>query len=331
MLKETEIRPQISEKIVNKLRLKDIQTHFSNEKYFTKVNCPACSKDNRNIEFVKEGFFFRRCKRCNTLYVSPRPQPDRLLKYYKDSKSIEFFTKEILEKTAKIRKEKIFKPRAEKIIFYINKFNPLKRLFVEIGGGNGLFLEVVKEIPFGFKKYLNIEPSIEGAKLTEKRGFYVINDFVENVRDLKADCICAFELIEHIFDPFNFLVHIRKLLNKNGIFIISTPNIEGFDLLLLGKNSDNVAAPNHLNYFNPKSIQILLEKAGYTICALETPGELDVDIIKNKYIKGYKLKDRFISFLLDNRQDTLKNFQNFLQINKLSSHMLVVAKRQEDE
>ncbi|PIU41825.1 MAG: hypothetical protein COS99_03370 [Candidatus Omnitrophica bacterium CG07_land_8_20_14_0_80_42_15] len=333
MLKEWDIRPEKAAQLLNRLRLQDIKSHFLDDKgniinsYFLEVKCPACGKRRNSQKFKKESFSFKCCSNCGTLYVSPRPKPPKLHEYYRDSGSIAFFIKEILEKTAKARKEKILLPKAKKAIFYLKKFRVSRKLLVEIGGGNGLFLETMKEIRSGFKRYLNIEPSKEGARLTQNRGFDVIEDIIENVKDLHADCICAFELIEHLFDPLSFCIKIKRLLNKNGIFILTTPSTEGLDLMLLGRDSDNISAPNHLNYFNIHSIEILLKRAGLKTVAIETPGVLDIDILKNKVVNGYKLEDRYISFLLKQPNEVLEKFQLFLQQNKLSSHMFVVNKK----
>ena len=163
-------------------------------------------------------------------------------------------------------------------------------------GGNGLFLETMESMGAGFSKYINIEPSKEGAKLTAQKGFAVFNSCVEDIiLDFKVDAIMAFELIEHLFNPLTFVNKIESLLEDNGVFILTAPNIEGFDLALLGKNSDNIIAPNHLNYFNPRSIQILLEKSGFGIIHIETPGVLDLNIVENKVKDGIKINDRFIS------------------------------------
>ena len=72
---------------------------------------------------------------------------------------------------------------------------------------------------------------------------------------------------------------------------------------------------------------MLLKKTGFKVINIETPGILDVDIIKNKFKGGYNTKDRFISFLLTKDQRVLDNFQCFLQQNNLSSNMWIVGKK----
>lgn len=58
-----------------------------------------------------------------------------MLEYYKNSKSIDYFTREILEKTKEVRKEKIFKPRAERIIKILTNLDVEKNVLVDVGGG----------------------------------------------------------------------------------------------------------------------------------------------------------------------------------------------------
>jgi len=333
MLKEDEIRPKGTQIIANDLRIEDIQSIFYKNGIldcacFVEVTCPACGKDLNSFEFEKDGFKFNRCNFCNTLYVSPRPSENKLLEYYGHSKSIEYFTKEILEKTKDIRTERIFKPRAEKIIDLLANIQLKRNVLVDVGGGNGLFLESLASTGAGFEKYINVEPSNEGANLTLQRGFDVFNGFIEDFNsNLKIDLITAFELIEHLFNPMTFLNKISSLLGASGIFILTTPNIEGFDLLLLGSKSDNIGVPNHLNYFSPKSIKILLEKCGFEIIHIETPGVLDLNIVENKVKDGIEINDKFVSFLLGKDNKTKNNFQKFLMDNNLSSNMMVVARK----
>ena len=153
-------------------------------------------------------------------------------------------------------------------------------------------------------------------------------DFIENIDfDFEVSTITAFELVEHLFNPIGFIKKLNSLLCDNGIFILTTPNIEGFDLVVLNKSSDNIMAPNHLNYFNPGSIGLLCEKAGFEIAHIETPGVLDANIVKSRIRGGIRINDNFVSLLMGKEEQVLNNFQKFLQENNLSSNMLIVARK----
>lgn len=121
----------------------------------------------------------------------------------------------------------------------------------------------------------------------------------------------------------------RKVLKKSGLLIITTPNIKGFDLLILGSNSDNIIGPQHLNYFTPYSAIYLLEKSGFKVIDWSTPGKLDVDIVKNQIMNNnFEISCPFLkNIFVDGDQKVRDAFQEFLTNNKLSSHLLIVGQK----
>ena len=90
----------------------------------------------------------------------------------------------------------------------------------------------------------------------------------------------------------------------------------------------NVTPPEHLNYFNPSSLTLLLEKTGFNVISVETPGILDVQIVK-RALQQNKIdmnNNQYLKELLLNGDDkSLSGFQDFLKSNLLSSHMVIVA------
>jgi hypothetical protein len=73
----------------------------------------------------------------------------------------------------------------------------------------------------------------------------------------------------------------------------------------------------------------LLKKAGFETIYVKTPGQLDVDIILKARAQGFPLREKneFLNFILEQEESVLENFQKFLAGNKLSSHMLVIARK----
>ena len=92
------------------------------------------------------------------------------------------------------------------------------------------------------------------------------------------------------------------------------------------KYSNSIYPPYHINFFNPKSIEILLKKIGFKILFIDTPGKLDLSIVENNSKLLSKNKKTFMNLFFKNSSKEYKqNFQKYLQLNKLSSHMRVAV------
>ncbi len=73
-------------------------------------------------------------------------------------------------------------------------------------------------------------------------------------------------------------------------------------------------------------MECLLEKAGFKIVELSTPGELDVNIVENTITENPGIAiSRFARQILRQPERVKKAFQAFLSSNQLSSHVRVVA------
>ncbi|HPP86954.1 MAG TPA: class I SAM-dependent methyltransferase [bacterium] len=272
-MKENDIRPKELRKELDKLQTNDIKKILKYKKKFLEVNCPACANGQRDYCFRKKGFDFVRCKKCDTLFVSPRPTEDILNNYYCLSEHIKFFNDKIYKLSEEARKNNIFKPRVKKVIEFCDKFKVNNNTIIDIGAGFGSFGELMRKAK-KFEKVIVVEPSKYLAETCRKKKLCTIERSIEKVRDIKANVITCFELIEHLFEPKKFLDSCYNILDKNGLLILTTVNIEGFDLLVLKKKSDNVLAPNHLNYFNIDSLEMLLTKCKFKILQIETPREI---------------------------------------------------------
>jgi SAM-dependent methyltransferase len=141
------------------------------------------------------------------------------------------------------------------------------------------------------------------------------------------------DLIEHVYDPQSLLEECYRSLKPRGYISIATPNGEGFDFKIIKEKTKNITPPEHLNYFNPYSIDLLLKKVGFIPISIETPGILDVDIVRKERDSGFPLTDKneYINLILSQDKTIIDNFQKFIANNKLSSHMLVIAQKGTNE
>lgn len=77
------------------------------------------------------------------------------------------------------------------------------------------------------------------------------------------DAITMFQVIEHLKDPFSVLKATKKLLKKNGVLLITTPNNDSPLRKIFGAKWSVYNEPSHHVFYNKKTLQIVLEKTGY--------------------------------------------------------------------
>lgn len=327
-MKEEDIRKR---KVFNRyleLVKEDAKTIFKNRDSFTKIDCPACFGKDFNFAFKKEDFSYWLCNRCGTLFANPRPTLKQFEEFYTKSRSSEFWVEEFFKPVSEIRREKIFKPRAERIKSVIESKKKKNFKIADIGAGFGLFLEELKKIMPGIET-VAIEPSLEMAKICRNKGLDTIQSLVEEIRDKELfDMLVSFELVEHLYNPKEFFTVAYNLLKKDGLFYFTTQNGEGFDIQVLWDKSKTIFPPHHINFFNPHSISLLAESAGFDVIEITTPGNLDWDIVEGIYKNEGVDIERFWRLISTKANERAKiGLQKWIRDNGFSSHMAALLKK----
>ena len=326
-MKESDIRNSKTLQSYQNLVDKDVKKYFLNKNNFSQVNYKSWGCKKIKKIFRKKNFNYYQCIDTQTIFANPRPKTKILDHFYSSSKSSEFWFKKFFSPKLSVREKKIFRPRA---VFFSKKFAKYKKKkILDIGAGMGSFLRQLKK-KWPQAKLFAVEPSKSLASVCRSNDIFVYETTIEKLSPKinKFDAITSFELFEHLFDPKFFLQKIYNLLNKNGIFYFTTLNGMGFDIQTLGKNSNSIYPPYHLNFFNPKSIKKLLKKIGFKIVLIDTPGLLDWNIVENNLNKINNEKKMLFEYFSENSTiNQKKKFQEYLQKNKLSSHMRIVAKK----
>jgi 2-polyprenyl-3-methyl-5-hydroxy-6-metoxy-1,4-benzoquinol methylase len=284
-MKESEIRPQ---KLFNqylKLAREDIDRFFSDHSQFVEVACPGCSSQACEPALVKLKFRYMLCSKCGSLYLSPRPTVEMYELYYQGAESVKFWSSHFFKETAEARRQKIFKPRAGLVAEWIKKFETTSKgneLFVDIGSGYAIFLQEVKRLGL-FAKIMGIEPEANLAQVGRDQGFTILEKKLEAIDDgeIGADFATAFEVLEHVFSPQDFLSAARRILRPGGILMFTTLTVSGFDIQVLWENSKSIYPPHHINLLSTQGMRDLVTRSGLQLVDLSTPGELDVDIVRN--------------------------------------------------
>ncbi|CAN5857787.1 class I SAM-dependent methyltransferase [soil metagenome] len=329
-LNENEIRPDHLRAEQQRRFANDIARMMARKAEFVEVDCPACGTHERRRAFGKYDLDYVTCTACATIYISPRPTPAVLEDYYTNSENYAYWNAVIFPASEPARREKIFKPRVERTLELCERYGVKRDLCVEVGAGFGIYCEEMQKTG-GFKRVVGIEPTPGLAQTCRERGIEILELPVEKVdfSTMRADVVASFEVIEHLFEPQSFIERCADLVRPGGILVITCPNGRGFDVEVMGPGSDAVDV-EHLNYFNPKSLGALVEKSGFEVLEVSTPGKLDAELVRKKVLLGeFSLDGQpFLAQVLIERWDEVgAAFQSFLATNGLSSHMWLVARR----
>ena len=309
---ENDIRPKmLDEGKLEALEADLERLHLLREKFIS-VPCPACESEKSVFEFEKFEFLFQRCQECQTVFMNPRATPQILEDFYSGSILYEYWDKYIFPASKSARMEHVFRPRVKKIIEICKKWEIKPDLLVEVGAAGGMFCEEAIKSNF-FGRVVGVEPGKVQAETCRSKGIEVFESTLEGLEGFeeKAQIVTSFETIEHVFSPFDFLKNCRQLLTDGGLLVLTCPNYFGFDIMTLGVKSDSLDA-EHINMFNPSALQKLVEKIGFKVLEIETPGQLDAEIVRTRALNGdIELNQQpFLkSVLIDNWESLGDQFQ----------------------
>jgi 2-polyprenyl-3-methyl-5-hydroxy-6-metoxy-1,4-benzoquinol methylase len=328
-LRESEIRPDELMAEQARLYAADVAWLVERRSRFVAAPCPACGADRPHPAWTKYELEYARCGACETVYMNPRPSPELLGEFYRRSENYEYWNRVVFPASEEARRTKIFRPRAERIAAIADRHAPEAQTVLDVGAGFGTFCEEVAALG-RFSSVIALEPEPHLAATCRAKGLEVIEAPVEAAQlQSGVDVVTSFEVIEHLFSPRDFVARCAELVPAGGLFVVTCPNVKGFDIQVLGALA-NAVDTEHLNYMHPLSLGALLESEGFEVLERETPGRLDAELVRKKALSGEwdSSAHPFLHNVLIEEWERLgESFQDFLAANGLSSNMWLVARR----
>lgn len=281
------------------------------------VPCPFCGSTRfRNHRTMPDRLLGKKaplwhvvkCEECATAYLNPRPALEALGQHY-PSEYIPYVTNAKAERRFRFAEPDKLSPRDRAFMaHYLGYTHYLKpgdpgeagvfppdfdmslappppwregggRL-LEIGCSHGLYLERVRELGWEVE---GLELGEDVVKIaTEQRGLQVRQGFFE--RGLfpgdAYDAVALWHVLEHLPDPMESLIEIRRLLKPDGSLLVGVPNVEGFAAGLARSFYASLDPPRHFTDFSPATLDAFLGKAGFEVVWLLQPATMR-DLIRS--------------------------------------------------
>jgi 2-polyprenyl-3-methyl-5-hydroxy-6-metoxy-1,4-benzoquinol methylase len=224
-----------------------------------KIRCCVCGGDDTEPFLDMAGFQYERCVECGLVYQNPRPVFGDLRKRYSDDYfRYEFDNQENFFTLMKLGLRDI------RFDTFCSNGQKGDRRFLDIGCATGLLLNHMKKLGWEARGVEICKPSVEYAR--REFGLDVFLGTLEEASfpDGCFDVVHFSHVIEHVPEPKEMLLEVRRVLKDDGHVIVTTPNVTGWHARFTGRNWRS-AIPDHVHLFSIRTLRALLENTGYRV------------------------------------------------------------------
>lgn len=233
------------------------------------VACPICGSDIHSHERTVSGFAFVRCRQCSLVYVNPQPKADALDRIYREKSD----PQQVIDVYARLATPKVLAEYGRKLSDLEQMLGRTGRL-LDFACAAGYFLEHAQVR--GWDAH-GVDLGPWAAKAAELRG--VRNLQIGHLHDLAFpahhfDVIYAAQVLEHLQNPLQTLYELRRILRPGGILYVDVPNYQTLPTLVEKNDFYLNSPPQHINFFTPRTLRALLERAGFPVVQMTSEGGL---------------------------------------------------------
>jgi SAM-dependent methyltransferase len=175
--------------------------------------------DKQNID-IKLQYII--CRQCGYITLFPRMKYREYEAYYRLAP--------VPSRNAFLKRKPMLEVRREFILHHVQQNNVVSDVVIEIGPAYGDFLAMLPE----FKKRIGVEPSADYFDSSKITGipFEYHNCMLEEIPARapallsSANLVVASNVLEHAFNPRDFINHLAKLVKGGGYIYLEVPSVE---------------------------------------------------------------------------------------------------------
>lgn len=216
-----------------------------------------------------------KCGKCGLIYAAPQPPQNFVRNNYLDMVDERYAEEETGRRLS-----------ARDIIGMLEKFEKKGRL-LDVGCATGFLLDEARRD--GWETYgvelskWAVSYAKEKLKLTG-----IFHGILKEARypDDYFDAVIMKDTIEHLMDPMDILVEIRRVLKPDGIFCVNTPDIDSVMSKLLRAKWWGIKQ-SHLYFFSRRTLYKILNASGFMPVKIKTHARVFTLKYWAKRLKGY--------------------------------------------
>lgn len=206
-----------------------------------------------------------RCSHCGLLRTNPRPTPQTIGYYYPDDYG-PYVATQVAAALPDPEPSSRLRTRLRNWLTPDNEplpVGPPGRLF-EIGCASGAFLHAMASKGWTVQ---GLELSRRAGEAARSLGHAVHIGPLETAPPPaeQVDVVAGWMVVEHLHDPVAGLRKLHDWVRPGGWLAISVPNAASLERSVFGARWYSLHLPAHLFHFTPKTLQRVLDAAGWTL------------------------------------------------------------------
>lgn len=222
--------------------------------------CPLCRSERRETSYGQFGEHkIMRCQDCQVYYLYPRLTESAMRRYYENDNYFEGGDSGYSD-TSYADQELALSATFRRLMRNLDKFKLTGGSLLEIGCGYGYLLKEAKDY---FSSRVGTDFSAQGARLSAANADKVYEGGIEQIPvSARFDCVVATHVIEHIYQPLEFVKQLMSRAKPGGSIVLAAPDIGGMLRKVMGHRWASFKIPEHVIYFDTVTLSGLMRQAG---------------------------------------------------------------------
>ena len=222
------------------------------------TGCPLCRHPGgAETVYRFPPYAVARCRGCGFWFLNPRLDEAAMRASYE---AADYFEGAGVGYASYVAQEATLRLTFQRFLGELARRGMTGGRLLEVGCAYGFFLEEARE----FFRY-RVGTDYSAAALEQAGGradrFYLGG--VEPVpADEPFDCAASIHVIEHVYEPVGFVRDLLARLQPGGWVVLATPDMGSFWRPLLGRRWPFFKVPEHVTYYDRRSLARLLREAG---------------------------------------------------------------------
>jgi 2-polyprenyl-3-methyl-5-hydroxy-6-metoxy-1,4-benzoquinol methylase len=259
-----------------KKTIKTWSTPVENQETKT-IPCALCGGTVFKQSLQCEGFSYVRCAQCGLVQMNPQPATEDVRKRYQEAYGTDYLSYEIANEASFLRLQELALRDAAFEAIEAQCLKEGKNQLLDIGCATGALLEKLRNRGWNVSGIEISTPQAEYARQERNIDVHGVPLEKAGLQSASFHAVLASHLIEHLNDPMFLIREVHRILVPGGYFLITTPNISGFQSKLFGKHWRS-AIFDHLYLFSKKTLHRALKNAGFIIESTVTWGGIAAGI-----------------------------------------------------